>query len=120
MKRVYLLLAMLALSSNAVAWQISCDSSGKAKDCYSWFIDKNRATGKEKRSKISFKITDGAVDTSSVCSNHKYGSIDAIKCKREASILFRKACRADEDDNSLSYARKRLYCDAYRNFVPSR
>jgi hypothetical protein len=120
MKRVYLLLAMLALSSEAAAWQIRCNSSGKVQSCYSWFVDKNRATGEAKRSKINFTITDGAVDTSSVCSNHKYGSIDAIKCKREASNLFRKACRADEDDNSLSYARKRLYCDAYRNFVPSR
>ena len=120
MKYIYLLLAMSAFSANVFAAKITCHHSGSTQYCYSWFTNKNRVTGKTKTYKINFNVDGDVVDTTSVCSNQKYGSIDSIICKREASDLFRKACRADRDNASLSRSRKRLYCDAYSSFVPSR
>lgn len=120
MKRIGLLVLMQLFIADAYAWKISCNPNASNQYCYSWFEHKNRATGETKRYKINFKISQGEVDTGSVCSEQGYGSIDSITCKREASELFSEACRVDGGNSSLSSSRKRLYCDAFRRFVPSR
>lgn len=120
MTRIALLISLCAFSSSTFAWSISCNRSGKSQYCYSWFTSQNRATGEKKRYKINFNISDNRVDTRSVCSEQKYGSIDSITCKREAYSLFKRACQTDRDTASLRYQQQRMYCDAYNRFVPSR
>lgn len=63
------------------------------------------------------------IDSTSVCANHKRGSIDYRECRKGAKQFFKKQCRSWDDryDNSRddwSYRMRDRYCSAANSFSP--
>jgi hypothetical protein len=63
------------------------------------------------------------IDSSSVCSNHKRGSIDYRGCRKAAKVHFREQCRAwelrsERDGEDTSKRMEQRYCSAANGFSP--
>jgi hypothetical protein len=63
------------------------------------------------------------IDSSSVCSNHKRGSIDYRGCRKAAKVYFREQCRAwelrsERDGEDFSKRMEQRYCSAANGFSP--
>jgi hypothetical protein len=63
------------------------------------------------------------IDSSSVCSNHKHGSIDYRGCRKAAKVHFREQCRAwelrsERDGEDFSKRMEQRYCSAANGFSP--
>ncbi|MBP8185054.1 MAG: hypothetical protein KAX95_04155, partial [Pseudomonas sp.] len=63
------------------------------------------------------------IDSSSVCSNHKRGSIDYRGCRKAAKVHFREQCRAwelrrERDGEDISKRMAQRYCSAANGFSP--
>nr|WP_298146527.1 hypothetical protein [uncultured Pseudomonas sp.] len=66
---------------------------------------------------------DNRIDSSSVCLNHRRGSIDYRECRKAAKVHFREQCRAWEkrwagDRLELSKRMEQRYCSAVNGFSP--
>lgn len=53
------------------------------------------------------------IDSSTVCSNHKRGSIEYRECRKGAKQFFREQCRRDQSERL-----KERYCSAANSFSP--
>lgn len=63
------------------------------------------------------------IDSSSVCLNHRRGSIDYRECRKAAKVHFREQCRAWEkrwaqNREDLSKQMEQRYCSAANGFSP--
>jgi len=63
------------------------------------------------------------IDSTSVCSNHRRGSIDYRECRKAAKVHFKKQCRYweqrwDNDRKDLSRRMEQRYCSAASGFSP--
>ena len=63
------------------------------------------------------------IDSSSVCLNHRRGSIDYRECRKAAKVHFREQCRAGEkrwarDREDWSKQMEQRYCSAANGFSP--
>lgn len=63
------------------------------------------------------------IDSSSVCSNHKRGSIDYRGCRKAAKVYFREQCRAwelrwERGREEHSKQMEQRYCSAANGFSP--
>jgi hypothetical protein len=63
------------------------------------------------------------IDSSSVCSNHKRGSLDYRGCRKAAKVYFREQCRAwelrwERDGENFSKRMEQRYCSAANGFSP--
>lgn len=63
------------------------------------------------------------IDSTTVCSNHKRGSIDYRECRKGAKQFFKEQCRAwddkyDESSSDWSYRMRERYCSAAGSFSP--
>lgn len=63
------------------------------------------------------------IDGSSVCSNHRKGSIDYRECRKAAKVHFREQCRAWQNSSSRnpdehSKQMEHRYCSAANGFSP--
>ncbi|HHM5138058.1 TPA: hypothetical protein ACRNAC_005981 [Pseudomonas aeruginosa] len=63
------------------------------------------------------------IDSTSVCANHRRGSIDYRECRKAAKQHFHEQCRIwraryDNDRKTNSDRMKTRYCSAARNFNP--
>jgi hypothetical protein len=63
------------------------------------------------------------IDSSSVCNNHKRGSIDYRGCRKAAKVYFREQCRAwelrsERDGEDFSKRMEQRYCSAANGFSP--
>ena len=63
------------------------------------------------------------IDSSSVCANHRRGSIDYRECRKAAKVHFREQCRAwekrwDHDREDHSKRMEQRYCSAANGFSP--
>jgi hypothetical protein len=63
------------------------------------------------------------IDSSSVCSNHKRGSIDYRGCRKAAKVHFREQCRewelrSERDGEDFSKRMEQRYCSAANGFSP--
>jgi hypothetical protein len=63
------------------------------------------------------------IDSSSVCNNHKRGSIDYRGCRKAAKVHFREQCRAwelrsERDGEDFSKRMEQRYCSAANGFSP--
>jgi hypothetical protein len=63
------------------------------------------------------------IDSSSVCSNHKRGSLDYRGCRKAAKVHFRDQCRAwelrsERDGEDFSKRMEQRYCSAANGFSP--
>lgn len=66
---------------------------------------------------------DNRIDSSSVCVNHRRGSIDYRECRKAAKVHFREQCRAWEkrwarDRQEWSKQMEQRYCSAATGFSP--
>lgn len=66
---------------------------------------------------------DNRIDSSSVCVNHRRGSIDYRECRKAAKVHFREQCRAWEkrwarDGQEWSKQMEQRYCSAANGFSP--
>ncbi|MET1079637.1 MAG: hypothetical protein ABWY06_16625 [Pseudomonas sp.] len=66
---------------------------------------------------------DNRIDSTSVCANHRRGSIDYRECRKAAKVYFRERCRALEkrssgDRDSDSKRMEHRYCSAANGFSP--
>ena len=66
---------------------------------------------------------DNRIDSSSVCLNHRRGSIDYRECRKAAKVHFREQCRAWEkrwarDSQDWSKQMEQRYCSAANGFSP--
>jgi len=58
---------------------------------------------------VRWKENGGIIDNSSVCYNHKRGSIAYRRCRSEAAKLFKQKCRSVKSEK---------FCKASRTFRP--
>jgi hypothetical protein len=68
-------------------------------------------------------VVNNTIDGTSVCGNHRRGSIEYRECRKGAKVYFREQCRAwgeraNYDRKDLSYSLKDRYCTAERSFSP--
>lgn len=66
---------------------------------------------------------DNRIDSSSVCANHRKGSIDYRECRKAAKVHFREQCRTwevrwENDRKEFSKQREERYCSAAGGFSP--
>lgn len=66
---------------------------------------------------------DNRIDSSSVCINHRRGSIDYRECRKAAKVHFREQCRAwekrwERDGQGWSKRMEQRYCSAANGFGP--
>lgn len=66
---------------------------------------------------------DNRIDSSSVCVNHRRGSIDYRECRKAAKVHFREQCRAwekrwERDRQEWSKRMEQRYCSAANGFSP--
>lgn len=66
---------------------------------------------------------DNRIDSSSLCVNHRRGSIDYRECRKAAKVHFREQCRAWEkrwarDGQEWSKQIEQRYCSAANGFSP--
>ncbi|WP_324732921.1 hypothetical protein [Pseudomonas paeninsulae] len=66
---------------------------------------------------------DNRIDSSSVCRNHRRGSIDYRECRKAAKVHFREQCRGwekrwERDRQELSKRMEQRYCSAANGFSP--
>lgn len=66
----------------------------------------------------SWQVVDNEVDASSVCRNHRQGSIDYRECRKGAKQWFKQQCRAAQDRGAGDDAARRRYCSAAGSFSP--
>lgn len=70
-----------------------------------------------------WKALDNRIDSTSVCANHRRGSIEFRECRKAAKQYFKTACRdwGDQYENSRddgSYQMRDRYCSAANSFSP--
>lgn len=70
-----------------------------------------------------WKSINNRIDSTSVCANHRRGSIDYRECRKGAKQFFKKECRGwgERYDNSRSdhsYRMRDRYCSAANSFSP--
>lgn len=70
-----------------------------------------------------WEIFNNYIDGTSVCANHRRGSIDYRECRKGAKQFFKKQCQAwgeryQSDRKDWSYRMKQRYCSAGSNFNP--
>lgn len=70
-----------------------------------------------------WEILNNYIDGTSVCANHRRGSIDYRECRKGAKQFFKEQCkgwrdRYDSDRKDWSYRMKQRYCSAGSNFNP--
>lgn len=63
------------------------------------------------------------IDSTSVCANHKRGSIDYRECRKGAKQFFKAQCRAwdekyEDAGSDWSYRMRERYCSAASSFSP--
>jgi hypothetical protein len=68
-------------------------------------------------------VVNNVIDGTSVCGNHRRGSIEHRECRKGAKVYFREQCRAWErrvanDGRDLSHQMKSRYCAAQSSFSP--
>lgn len=63
--------------------------------------------------KAKWTAIDNRIDGSTVCSNHKRGSIEYRECRKGAKQFFREQCRKDHSERL-----KERYCSAANSFSP--
>lgn len=68
-------------------------------------------------------VVNNVIDGTSVCGNHRRGSIEHRECRKGAKVYFREQCRAWErrvadDGRDLSHQMKSRYCAAASSFNP--
>ncbi|WP_137886386.1 hypothetical protein [Pseudomonas sp. 2FE] len=66
---------------------------------------------------------DNRIDSTSVCSNHRRGSIDYRECRKAAKVHFKNECRRwkqrwDSDRKNVSKRMEERYCSAANGFSP--
>ncbi|PVZ20066.1 hypothetical protein SAMN05660463_00745 [Pseudomonas sp. URIL14HWK12:I9] len=70
-----------------------------------------------------WSISDNSIDGTSVCDNHRRGSIEYRECRKGAKVFFREQCRswasrASDDGQPWSERMKARYCSADSAFSP--
>ena len=70
-----------------------------------------------------WQAVDNRIDSSSVCANHKRGSIDYRECRKAAKQYFKLECRRweqrwDSDRRDVSRRMEQRYCSAGNGFSP--
>ena len=60
-----------------------------------------------------WSVVDNQIDSSSVCANHRRGSIEFRECRKGAKVWFREQCRRANDDSA-----QHRYCSAASGFSP--
>jgi hypothetical protein len=70
-----------------------------------------------------WQVVDNHIDGTSVCSNHKRGSIDYRECRKGAKQFYKEQCKAWEvrwnvDNQDWSKQMQRRYCGAASSFSP--
>ncbi|WP_052469257.1 hypothetical protein [Pseudomonas massiliensis] len=60
----------------------------------------------------TWQVVDNEVDTSSVCRNHRQGSIDYRECRKGAKQWFMQQCRSTQSSGGSGDSEKRRYCSA--------
>lgn len=60
-----------------------------------------------------WSVVDNQIDSSSVCANHRRGSIEFRECRKGAKVWFREQCRRANDDSA-----QHRYCSAASSFSP--
>jgi hypothetical protein len=70
-----------------------------------------------------WQSVDNRIDSSSVCSNHRRGSIDYRGCRKAAKVYFREQCRAwelrwERGREEHSKQMEQRYCSAANGFSP--
>lgn len=68
-------------------------------------------------------VVNNVIDGTSVCGNHRRGSIEHRECRKGAKVYFREQCRAWErrvanDGRDLSRQMRSRYCTAASSFHP--
>ncbi|TWI58627.1 hypothetical protein IQ22_00335 [Pseudomonas duriflava] len=68
-------------------------------------------------------VVDNRIDGTSVCSNHRRGSIDYRECRKGAKQYFKQQCQAwqnryERDGQSYSRRQEQRYCSAGNSFNP--
>ncbi|WP_426154058.1 hypothetical protein [Pseudomonas sp. DC3000-4b1] len=60
----------------------------------------------------TWDVVDNEVDASSVCRNHRQGSIDYRECRKAAKQWFKQQCRSMQSRRGSGDSEKRRYCSA--------
>ena len=68
--------------------------------------------------RATWDVLDNEVDASSVCHNHRKGSIDYRECRKGAKQWFKKQCRDAQGRRGSDDSAKRRYCSAAASFSP--
>ena len=76
MPKITMFVFLMLFSTQSFSWSISCTTKGNQSWCYLWFVDEKRVTGKKKKIKIAFYTYKGEVETSTICKNQTYGSLE--------------------------------------------
>ena len=62
--------------------------------------------------RATWDLLDNEVDASSVCRNHRQGSIDYRECRKAAKQWFKQQCHAAEGRGNSNDAARKRYCSA--------
>lgn len=100
--------SLLMLSTPTEAGTVKC-SQGR---CESHFYYETLKTREKKT--LRFEIRNGQIDSTTVCSEHPYGSVIRRECRSAALELFKQLCAQDKARNN----RRKLYCSAASRFSP--
>lgn len=68
--------------------------------------------------RAAWDVVDNEVDASSVCRNHRQGSIHYRECRKAAKQWFKDQCWAAQNRESSNDAARRRYCSAAASLNP--
>lgn len=66
----------------------------------------------------TWQVADNEVDASSVCRNHRLGSIDYRECRKGAKQWFKQQCHTARGAGAGDDVARRRYCSAAGSFSP--
>lgn len=110
MARMLFVLAVLLLPIPAAveAAPVKCRNN----HCESYFYFETLKT--RERKTLRFNIRDDQIDSSSVCTEHPYGSVVRRECRSAALVLFKEQCAREREQRGSS----KPYCGAASRFSP--